>query len=84
MRRMKESCMIGIMTLMFWGIMYPQFSLAEETYICLDKKEKEPEKDFFEILDASGEQLIFKSKLWEFVKERVSINSGVWKMNGEY
>ena len=71
MEKLKESCVICIMSLMFWGIMYPQFSLVEETYVCIDKVEKEPEKDFFAILEASGDKLVFKSKLWEIIQEKV-------------
>jgi hypothetical protein len=70
MKEWKEMLLVTMMSFMFWQMMYPQFALAEDTYLCLDQKEKDPEEDFFLILDAKEGDLLFKSRLWEWIQNR--------------
>ena len=51
MKNIKESILLCMMTFAFWGVLYPQFSLTEECYETAEK-EKDPQKDFFNILEA--------------------------------
>lgn len=69
MKEIKETILIAMMSLMFWGILYPQFSLTRDTYCCPEGVEKDPEKDFFKILDAPLGDIIVRSRLWEWIKE---------------
>lgn len=53
----------------FWGIMYPQFSLLQETYVSADGVQN-PREDFFAILEGGSEKVVIKSKLWELWESR--------------
>ena len=68
MKDIKQLFCICMMTFAFWGMMYPQFSLVEESYECLTK-EKNPREDFFAILDAGKGEVVIKSKFLELLKE---------------
>lgn len=67
MQRIKQSIAIGMLAFAFWGVMYPQFSLVQDTYVCMEDVEQNPEKDFFHILDAGYGKIKMKSKLWEII-----------------
>ena len=69
MRNIKQSILLGMMTFAFWGVLYPQFSLVEESYVC-QGEEKNPREDFYEILDAQKGEIVIKSKLLELLRER--------------
>ena len=67
MNQIKQGVLLCMMTFALWGVLYPQFSLVEESYVC-QGKEKNPKKDFYEILDAGRGEIILKSKFLEFLK----------------
>lgn len=70
MQDIKQIIAICTLTLAFWGIMYPQFSLIQETYVCIEEDaKKDPREDFFAILDAGCEKIEIKSKVWELWKK---------------
>ncbi|MBR5577517.1 MAG: hypothetical protein IKW28_00810 [Lachnospiraceae bacterium] len=69
MKEIKETILITIMSLMFWGVLYPEFSLTPQTYCLSTGEEKNPEKDFFEILNAPSGKIKVKSRLWEWIIE---------------
>ena len=69
METIKQGILLSLMTFAFWGILYPQFSLAKETYNYMEEK-KNPKQDFVAILNAQAGELQFRSKLWELWKER--------------
>lgn len=70
MREIKQLLMIGCLSFAFWGVMYPQFSLVKESYVCVEKeKQADPEEDFWAILNAEYGQIKVKSKIWEKWKE---------------
>lgn len=68
MKELKETLLVTAMSLMFWQIMYPQFALTDDIYLCLEQKEENPEEDFFRILEAGEGEIVVKSKLWEWLK----------------
>ena len=69
MNQIKQGILLCVMTFAFWGVLYPQFSLVEESYEC-QEKEKNPREDFYEILDAEKGEVVIKSKLLELLRER--------------
>lgn len=72
MRNMKQSILLCMMTFAFWGVLYPQFSLVEECYE-VSEKEKVPQRDFFNILEADKSEIIISSKLLEMWKAKKEI-----------
>ena len=69
MQEIKQTIAMCLLMAAFWGIMYPQFSLLEETYVCMGK-EQNPKEDFFAILEDDGSKIVIRSKLWELWQER--------------
>ncbi|MGN0305587.1 MAG: hypothetical protein ACI4D2_05460 [Lachnospiraceae bacterium] len=69
MQEIKQTIAMCLLMAAFWGMMYPQFSLLEETYVCAEK-EQNPREDFLAILEDDGSRIVIKSKLWELWKER--------------
>ena len=69
MNHIKRGILLYIMTFAFWGMLYPQFSLVEESYVC-QGKEKNPKEDFYAILDAKKGEVVIKSKFLELLMER--------------
>ena len=67
MNQIKQGILLGMMTFALWGVLYPQFSLVEESYVC-QGKEKNPQEDFYEILDAGKGEIVLKSKFLEILK----------------
>ena len=72
MKSIKQGILLWMMTFAFWGVLYPQFSLVEECYEVLEK-EKEPQKDFFNILEADKGEVIVSIKLLEIWKSKREI-----------
>ncbi len=71
MREIKRTIAIGLLTAAFWGVLYPRFSLLEETYVRMDG-EQDPRHDFYAILEGGSEKVVIKSKLWELWENRSS------------
>ena len=69
MNQIKQGILLCMMTFAFWGVLYPQFSLVEESYVC-QEKEKNPKEDFYVILDAGKGEIVVKSKFLELLKAR--------------
>ena len=69
METIKQGILLRMMTFAFWGVLYPQFSLVEESYEVMEK-EKNPREDFFAILEADKGEIIISSKILEVLKER--------------
>ena len=76
MEHVKQWVLLGMMSFAFWGVLYPQFSLVEETYECVG--EKNPKEDFIAILNAKAGEVRFRSKLWEMWKEVAEKNEKEW------
>ena len=75
MKKIRETVVIALMSVMFWGILYPQFNLTEDSYHCLQKQEKNPEEDFLSMLNAQKGEVIIKSRIWEWVKKEAENKS---------
>ena len=69
METIKQGILLSIMTFAFWGVLYPQFSLVEESYEVIEK-EKNPREDFFAILEADKGDIVISSRFLEFLLER--------------
>lgn len=69
MESIKRGILLYMMTFAFWGILYPQFSLVEESYESSNEN-KNPREDFFEILNAEQGEIVIKSRFLELLKER--------------
>ena len=69
MENIKQGILLCMMSFAFWGVLYPQFSLVEESYEVM-QKEKNPREDFFAILEADQEEVVISSKFWELWKAR--------------
>ena len=70
METIKQGILLSIMTFAFWGVLYPQFSLVEESYEIYGTKEKNPRDDFFAILEADKGEIIISSRILEALKAR--------------
>ena len=69
MGTIKQGILLSIMTFAFWGVLYPQFSLVEESYeVC--GKEKDPRDDFFAILEADRGELVISSRILEVLRAK--------------
>ena len=69
METIKQGILLSMMTFAFWGVLYPQFSLVEESYEVIGR-EKDPREDFFAILEADKGELVISSKILELLKTR--------------
>ena len=75
MENIKQWILMGMMSFAFWGVLYPQFSLVEESYDIIQSREeveirKNSREDFFAILEADRGELVISSKLLEVLKKR--------------
>ena len=69
METIKQGILLSMMTFIFWGVLYPQFSLVEESYE-VSGKEKNPRDDFFAILEADKGEIVISSKILEVLRQR--------------
>ena len=69
MENIKRGMLICMMTFAFWGVLYPQFSLVDESYE-VTNKDKNPREDFFSILEADKGEVIITSKFLEMWKAK--------------
>ena len=72
METIKQGILLCMMTFAFWGVLYPQFSLVEESYEAV-QREKNPREDFFAILEADKGEVVISSKFLEMWKARYEI-----------
>lgn len=70
MKEVKQGILLCALTFAFWGVMYPQFSLIEESYEC-SIKEKNPKEDFYHILEAEKGEIVIKIKFLELLRGKV-------------
>ena len=54
MKELKKSIFLMMITFTFWGVLYPQFSLVEEAYECVE--EKNPKEDFIATKNKNGNE----------------------------
>ncbi|MDD6202599.1 MAG: hypothetical protein PUB13_06625 [Lachnospiraceae bacterium] len=62
-----------IMTLTFFGLLYPEYVLLTDTYEYIENgtyQEKDSIRDFYRILDSDGKDVTAKSYFAEILKEQ--------------
>ena len=66
---------VGVFAFVWWGILYPELCFTENTYeqvIIMDDEEAEDEQsDYRDVLNASGDQIVIKSRFWEWIKRKI-------------
>lgn len=64
----------GIVTLIWWGVLYPELCFTEGTFqqvIVTDGEERAVEEACYrDIMDASGDEIVIKSRLLEWLEEQ--------------
>ena len=67
---------VGLSAFVWWGLLYPELCFTENTYeqvIIVDGKEVEAEQaDYRNVLGASGNQIVIKSRLWEWLEQKIN------------
>ena len=67
---------VGVFALAWWGIFYPELCFSDNTYTqveVVDGQEIEIEQsDHQDILNASGDEIVIKSKLLEWIEKEVN------------
>lgn len=67
---------VGVFAFVWWGILYPELCFTENTYeqvIIMDSEEVETEQaDYRDVLGASGNQIVIKSRLLEWLEQKIS------------
>lgn len=73
---------IGIMLLLWWGVLFPETALTQDAYRVFDEQGMEievspedREKIYEQLLQAEPSEVTYKSFLWEWLQE--------WKQDGE-
>ena len=67
---------IGVFAFVWWGLLYPELCFTENTYeqvIIVGDEEVEAEQtDYRNVLGASGDQIVIKSRLWEWLEQKIN------------
>ena len=67
---------VGVFAFVWWGILYPELCFTGNTYeqvIIVDGEEVEAEQaGYRSVLSASGNELVIKSRLWEWLEQKIS------------
>ena len=71
-----HAAVVGVFAFVWWGLLYPELCFTENTYeqvIIVDGKEVEAEQaDYRNVLGASGNQIVIKSRLWEWLEQKIN------------
>lgn len=75
---MKNRCyifMITIVTYTFYALCYPEYVMLPDVYEYIGEYEyqKDPIKDFYNILDADSGEIVIKSHLLEKLREKIDM-----------
>ena len=66
----------GVFALVWWGLLYPELCFTENTYeqvIIVNGEEVEAKQaDYQDVLGASGDQIVVKIRLWEWLEQKIS------------
>ena len=67
---------VGLFAFVWWGLLYPELCFTENTYeqvIVVDGEAVEVEQtDYQDVLGASGHQIVVKSRLWEWLEQKIN------------
>ena len=75
MKNLKSWGYLAIITLLWWGVLYPEFSLTAENIRMVDENGTVYECEISDyeaaqlVMNANGENVIIKSRLLEWLKE---------------
>lgn len=68
----REFAFLVVLSAAWWGLLYPNFSLGEDTFQ-LSEEEAEsglsPAGEFFSMLDAEPGEIEVKSRFWEIITD---------------
>ena len=66
----------GLFAFVWWGFLYPELCFTENTYeqvSIVDGEAAEAEQTGYQgVLGASGHQIIVKSRLWEWLEQKIN------------
>ena len=67
---------VSVFALTWWGILYPELCFSDNTYTqvdVVDGQEIETEQtDYRDILNASSDEIVIKSRLFEWIEQKVN------------
>ena len=67
---------VGVFAFVWWGLLYPELCFTDNTYeqvIIVDGEEIETEQpDYRDVLSASGDKIVIKSRLWEWLEQKIN------------
>ena len=69
-----QAAAAGAVACVWWGILYPELCFTDSTYeqVIVDDEEVDAEpENFRNILDASGDDIVIKSRLLEWIVQRI-------------
>lgn len=64
----------GALACVWWGILYPELCFTDSTYeqVIADSGEAETKRgDYRDILGASGDEIVIKSRLLEWIESKI-------------
>lgn len=66
----------GVFALTWWGILYPELCFSDNTYTQVDvasgQETENGQSDYRDILNASGDEIVIKSRLLEWIEQKVN------------
>ena len=67
---------VSVFAFVWWGILYPELCFTENTYeqigVVDDEETEAKQADYRDVLSASGNEIIIKSRLWEWLEQKIS------------
>lgn len=69
-----RAAVTGVFALVWWGILYPELTFTEAVFreILLTEEGERivEETDCKDLLDASGDEIVIRSRLWEWLEQQ--------------
>ena len=66
----------GVFALAWWGIFYPELCFSDNTYAQVEvvsgQETETGQSDYRDILNASGDEIVIKSRLLEWIGQKVN------------
>jgi len=71
-----RTAVIAVFAFVWWGVLYPELCFTKETceqVIIVDGEETEAQQEDYQgILEASGDEVVIKSRFFEWLEQRKS------------
>lgn len=77
LKRVFTGIVAGTLALIWWGVLYPELCFPQDTYDVVYETESEEisgDESCAELLWADEEQIVVKSRLLEWIKNKRSLN----------